>query len=113
MINPAFFTPIDPDEHRPAGTQALWQAFWTLPTGTIGAMAFLQIPGFWAHAIGNTLIIAILLGYAVFWKYLAQIPSPPPLADCLTCDASGFSTPGSGYDSVCPNCGGDRQIVIN
>lgn len=32
--------------------------------------------------------------------------------ECPTCGGSGFAGYGSGYDAVCDNCGGQREIVI-
>ena len=33
-----------------------------------------------------------------------------PLVDCPCCGGSGFSGRGSGYDDVCDECGGQRQM---
>jgi hypothetical protein len=33
-----------------------------------------------------------------------------PLVDCPVCGGSGFSGYGSGYDDVCGECGGQRQM---
>ena len=30
--------------------------------------------------------------------------------DCPTCNGSGFSKPGTGYDAVCDTCGGQGEI---
>ena len=32
------------------------------------------------------------------------------IIDCPECGGSGFSKPGTGYDSVCDNCGGQGEL---
>jgi DnaJ-class molecular chaperone len=34
----------------------------------------------------------------------------PDLEDCPRCGGSGFDTPGTGYNNVCGECGGLRQV---
>jgi hypothetical protein len=33
------------------------------------------------------------------------------MVECSCCGGSGFSTPGTGYDNVCSECGGQRLVV--
>jgi hypothetical protein len=34
------------------------------------------------------------------------------LVTCPTCNGSGFAGRGSGYDAVCPECGGHKQLPL-
>jgi hypothetical protein len=42
------------------------------------------------------------------WMALAY--KPKLQQDCIRCDGSGLSTPGTGYDSVCDDCGGQSNL---
>lgn len=41
---------------------------------------------------------------------LCEAYTEPELAECPRCGGSGFETPGTGYNNVCSECGGLREL---
>jgi ribosomal protein S27E len=56
---------------------------------------------------GGTLISPSGRVQLSFNPYVIQTLDPNKIVECEECCGSGFSGPGTGYDSVCDRCGGD------
>lgn len=46
------------------------------------------------------------------WSVTVLSSSDIKIVKCKDCDGSGFSGQGTGYDSVCDNCGGKGELRV-